>query len=121
MWILFLIITYIALGSVIGVIKSGTKGGTFKDFFNAIEEYLEPPKKEAPKIQKEKIKEEPVSVFHETESSWDEDEEDDDIILQVERNISRKNIKDVRALIDRRSLRHGIIVSEILNKPKSLR
>lgn len=125
MWVLFLVIFYLAIGSIIGVIRSGSKGGSLREFLETIENYLEPPKTETPlpKPKEKIIKEEPRSVFYKPEtSSLDEDDDgEEDIILQVERNVSKRNIKDVRALVNKRSIRHGIIVSEILNKPKSLR
>lgn len=56
----------------------------------------------------------------ETELFTQEDELYDEVILEVDRSLTEKNIKDVRSLINKRSLRKNIIIKEILDKPKSL-
>lgn len=54
--------------------------------------------------------------------SLDEYDFDLGITIDVDRNVGKKrNIRDVRAAVDKRAVRQGIIVSEILSKPKSLR
>ena len=45
----------------------------------------------------------------------------DDIILSVDRTLSKENMKDVRSIINKKSLRKNILIAEILSKPKSLR
>lgn len=45
----------------------------------------------------------------------------DDIILSVDRTLSKENMKDVRSIINNKSLRKNILIAEILSKPKSLR
>lgn len=46
---------------------------------------------------------------------------EDDIILKVDRSLSSRSIKDPRSMFSKKNIRQGIIVSEILNKPKSMR
>lgn len=47
--------------------------------------------------------------------------EDDDIILEVDHSLSQGNIRDIRSVVSRSEIRKGIIISEILNKPKTMR
>lgn len=68
--------------------------------------------------------EENISFFDENENFESDifsenDELYDDIILEVDRSLQKKNIKDPRSLINRRTLRKSIIIKEILDKPKS--
>ncbi len=115
-------------------LKNSSKKGQKKswtEFIDTIKEYFEVPEG-SQEIVEEK-KEAPISVFEEsvptetfdqpvfTHDSWELFEDDDDVILEVERIDRKTNIKDVRSKISKRSIRQGIIVSEILNKPKSLR
>ena len=121
----FVIVIFLRNSSKKGQKKSWT------EFIDTIKEYFEVPEG-SQEIVEEK-KEAPISVFEEsvptetfdqpvfTHDSWELFEDDDDVILEVERIDRKTNIKDVRSKISKRSIRQGIIVSEILNKPKSLR
>lgn len=121
----FVIVIFLRNSSKKGQKMSWTK------FIDTIKEYFEVP--EGSQEIVEERKEAPISIFEEsvptetfdqpvfTYDSWELSEDDDDVILEVERIDRKTNIKDVRSKISKRSIRQGIIVSEILNKPKSLR
>lgn len=62
-----------------------------------------------------------IPAYHSTFKDELNIDDEEDSPLQVDRSLSQHNIKDPRSMFSKNKIRDGIIISEILNKPKSLR
>lgn len=130
-------ISIIIYGSILIILsnikKGGKKGFNFDEMKKQFNDYFEDvlddevDDKSLEPVQTTTVYTEPeVHVHNDTSSVFVtpiKDElklDEDDTILQVDRSLSQRNIKDPRALFSKKNIRTGFIVSEIMNKPKSL-
>ncbi len=137
-------IAFYVIAIIIAVnVKKAKNGESFGDMKKTFMEYFEEVKREALQEDKPKVNvpeemivervDEPfiepsldslvfeIPAYHSTFKDELNIDDEENSPLQVDRSLSQHNIKDPRAMFSKNKIRDGIIISEILNKPKSLR
>lgn len=120
--VIFYILFYGYLANKKNKEKTNPKTSFVQEFKRMLEQDMVEEDMVEPSLFEEEIKPQPQFIEPiQMDSNDITDSLYDDIILSVDRTLSKENMKDVRSIINKKSLRKNILIAEILSKPKSLR
>ncbi len=119
--VIITVLFYLVLVLIIAARKNPKAlGRSFQELKDTFLKYFEEETDVEPSKVIKKVQPSDTSFYTETRDELSLVYEDD-IILKVDRSLSSRSIKDPRSMFSKKNIRQGIIVSEILNKPKSMR
>lgn len=119
--VIITVLFYLVLVLIIAARKNPKAlGRSFQELKDTFLKYFEEETDVEPSKVIKKVQSSDTSFYTETRDELSLVYEDD-IILKVDRSLSSRSIKDPRSMFSKKNIRQGIIVSEILNKPKSMR